>query len=50
MMIDIASTLNYVKFDKVNDYKIAHEIWTKLKDIYGWYDNVSRAKVDSLRG
>ena len=50
MMIDIASDLSYVEFDEVKDYKIAHEMWTKLKDIYGGYDNVRRAKAESLRG
>ena len=50
MMIDIASALSYAKFDEVNDCKPAHEIWTKLKDIYGGDDNVRRAKVENLRG
>ena len=50
MMIDIASTLSYAEFDEVKDFKIAHEMWTKLKDIYGGDDNVRRAKSESLRG
>ena len=50
MMIDIASALSYVEFDKVKHCKIAHEMWTKLKDIYGGDDNVRRAKVEILRG
>ena len=35
MMIDIASPLSYAEFDEVKDCKISHEMWTKLKDIYG---------------
>ena len=50
MMIDIPSTLNYVEFDEVKDYKIAYAMWNKLKDIYGGDDNVRRAKEKSLRG
>ena len=42
MMIDIASTLSYGKFDQVKDYKITHEMWTKLKDIYEGDENVRR--------
>ena len=49
-MIDIASALSYAKFDEVKDCKNAHEMWTKLKDIYGGDENVRRAKVESLRG
>ena len=45
MMIDIASTLTYVEFDEVKDYDTTHEIWIKLKDIYGRHDNVRRAKA-----
>ena len=50
MMINIASSLNYVEFDEVKDCKTGHEMWTKLKDIYGGDDNVRRAKAKSLRG
>ena len=32
-MIDIIFALSYAKFDEVKDYKTAHEMWTKLKDI-----------------
>ena len=46
MMIDIASTLSYAKFDEVKDCKTAHEMWTKLKYIYGGDDNVRRAKAE----
>ena len=42
MMIDIASTLNYVEFDEVKDCPISHEMWIKLKDIYGGDENVRR--------
>ena len=35
MMIDIASSLNYVEFDEVKDCTRAHEMWIRLKDIYG---------------
>ena len=44
MMIDIASALSYVEFDEVKECKKMYEIWTKLKDIYGGYENVRRAK------
>ena len=45
MMIDIASTLNYAKFDEVKDYVTAYEMWIKLKAIYGGDDNVRRSKA-----
>ena len=35
MMINIASTLSYAKFDEVKDCKLAHAMWINLKDIYG---------------
>ena len=50
MMIDIASTLSYPEYDEVKDCKIAHAMWTKLKDIYVGDGNVRRAKEESLRG
>ena len=50
MMIDIASALSYAEFDEVKDYKIADEMWNKLKNIYGGYENVRRAKIESLQG
>ena len=50
MMIDIASTLSYVEFDEVKDYKIAYAMWNTLKEIYGGDDNVRRAKAKSIRG
>lgn len=50
MMIDIASALSYEEFDEIKDYTTAHEMWNKLKKIYGGDDNVKRAKAESLRG
>ena len=50
MIIDIASALSYAEFDDIKDYKISHEMWTKLKDIYQGYDNVRRVKEKILRG
>ena len=44
MMINIASTLSYAEFDEVKDCKSDHEMWIKMKDIYGGDDNVRRAK------
>ena len=49
VMIDIASTLNYVEFDEVKGCATSHDMWTKLKDIYG-DDNIKRAKEKGLRG
>ena len=40
MMIDIASPLNYAKFDEVKDCGTIYEMWIKLKAIYGGDDNV----------
>ena len=31
MMIDIASTLSYVKFDEIKDCKLAYTMWNKIK-------------------
>lgn len=50
MMIDIASSLNYAKFDEVKDCGTTHEMWINLKAIYGRDDNLRRDKVESLRG
>ena len=50
MMIDIASTLNYAEFDDVKSCTTTHEIWIKLKDIYGGDDNVRMDKAESIRG
>ena len=50
MMIDIASSLSYSKFDEVKDYPIAYDMWKKLIEIYGGDDNVKRAKEKCLKG
>ena len=50
IMIDIASSLNYVEFDEVKDCTTTFEMWKKLKYIYGGDDNVKRAKEEILRG
>ena len=50
MMIDIASALSYKEFDEIKDCKNAHEMWIKIKEIYGGDDNVRRAKVEILIG
>ena len=44
MMIDITSALSYEEFDEIKDCKNTHEMWIKLKGIYGGDDNVRRAK------
>ena len=49
MMIDIASTLSYDKFDASKDCKTMFSMWNKLKDIYGGDENVRRAKEENLR-
>ena len=46
----MVSTLSYVEFDEVKDYKTTHEMLPKLEDIYRGDDNVRRAKEKSLRG
>ena len=50
MIIDIASSLVYSKFDGVKDCLTTYEMWKKLYDIHGGDDNVKRAKVESLVG
>ena len=50
MMIDIASTLNYAKFDEVKSCTTTYDMWIKLKAIYGGDDNVRSTKSESLRG
>lgn len=50
MMIGIASSLNYFEFDEVKKCATTHEMWNKMKTIYGGDDNVRRAKEESLRG
>ena len=49
MMIVIASTFSYAKFDEVKDCKIAHGLWRKLKDIYEGDENLRRDKLESLK-
>lgn len=49
-MLEIASTLTYVEFDDLKEWKNSKEMWDKLKIIYGGDDNVSRAILESLRG
>ena len=44
MMIDIASSLNYVEFDEVKDCATTHEMWIKIKEIYGGDDNVKEPR------
>lgn len=48
-MIDIASSLNYSKFNEVKDCPIAYELWGKIKKVYGGDKNVQRAKAKILR-
>ena len=50
MMIGIASSMNYAKFDEVKDCPTSFHMWKKLTEIYGGDDDVKRAKVESLRG
>ena len=50
MMIDVASALSYEEFFEIKDCITAHQMWIKLKEIYGRDDNVKRAKAESLRG
>lgn len=50
MIIEIASPLNYVEFDEVKGCATTHDMWKKMKDIYGGDVNVKRAKAESLRG
>ena len=49
MMIDIASALNYIKFDEVKNCTTTYDMWIKLKEIYGGDDNIRRAKDECLR-
>ena len=50
MMFDIASILNYPKFDEIKECKTIFYMWNKMKEIYGGDGNVRRAKIESLRG
>ena len=49
MMIDISLALSYEEFDEIKDCTTAHQMWIKLKEIYGGDDNVRRAKLEILR-
>ena len=50
MMVGIASSLSYVEFDEVKDWKNTHEMWEKLEITFGGDVNVKRAKLESFRG
>ena len=50
MMIDIASALNYAKFDEVKSYTTTYDMWIKMKAIYRVDENVRRVKVKIIRG
>ena len=49
-MLDIASSLSYVKFDDIKGLDSAKKMWDALDTIYGGDKNVQRAKFESLRG
>ena len=42
MMVDIASTLSYAKFNYIKACKTTHEMWVMLEIIFGGDDNVKR--------
>ena len=50
MMIDIASSLNYSKFDDVKDFPTTFDMWEKQQRFYGGDKNVQIAKIENLRG
>ena len=50
MLIDIASSLNYVEYNEVKYCTTTSEMWKKMKNIYGGDDNVKRAKEKILWG
>ena len=50
MMLEIASTLNDVKFDDIKKCIDAKEIWDKLALVHGEHKNVLRPRVECLRG
>ena len=45
MMIDIASSLKYSKFDEVKYCPTAFEMWEKLQRVYEGDKNMQRAKA-----
>ena len=49
-MMEIASALSYAEFNDIKDCKFVHHMWKALSDIYEGYENVQRAKRESLRG
>lgn len=49
-MLEIASTLSYVKFDDLKESDSAKKMWDKLKTLYRGDENVLKAKSKSLRG
>ena len=49
-MLEIASTLNYAKFDDIKGCTSAFKMSEALSNIYGGDQNVQREKRESLRG
>ena len=49
-MLEIASTLRYVKLDDIKGCDSAKKIWDALHTIYRGDTNILRAKSESLRG
>ena len=49
VMTNIASSLNYSKFDEVKDCTTIFDMWEKLQKIYRGDKNVQRAKAEILR-
>lgn len=49
-MIEIASTLNDLKFDDIKNYTNTKDTWDKLTLVHDGDENVVRAKLESLRG
>ena len=49
-MLEITSTLSYVKFDEIKGCHSANKIWDALHTIYGGDKIFLRAKAESLRG
>ena len=50
VMLEIASTLSYPKFEDIKDCTTAKEMWDTLAKIYGGDLYVLKAKAESLRG
>ena len=48
-ILEIASTLSYVKYDDIKGCDTTCKMWKNLSTIYGGDDNVQRAKRESLR-